>query len=364
MNGLGARALAAWIVVLATGCGDGGGRDVPIEEYGELSTGALCDALLDCYGPAVVAQLGGEDCAGSLHRLWEQQQGPRLQQAIAEGTIVYDGTRVEACLAEVAAAGCGAVDRVSLPECEAVLVGNVAPGGACSIEEQCEGESFCRRDTMCPGTCQARVASGSACTESAACQPGLRCAAGTCQAAAGVGASCEGSTGLPCAGGLICFGGTDASPGMPAAPGTCQTRESLFTANVGDLCDPEGDGPLCVEDARCALTGVSGGTTAVWECEAPVASGAACHLAFPEECPTGEICLGVLPLMGDFDGTCGPRPGSGEPCERNLCADGTRCVSSTCQPVSDVGGACTTGFDCFSGTCEDGVCAEAMLCAG
>lgn len=355
----------ALATIAAAGCGGGDGGGGPtLDEFGSRNASTICEALIGCYGADIVELFVGPDCQRTFLSLWDQAQRPRLEEAIARGSVTYDASRADACLAAVAAAGCGAIDRPSLPDCEAALAGTIAPGGACSIDEECMGDSYCRTDAACPGTCQARVASGSACTSDAACQAGLRCAGGTCQAPARAGAACEGPTMIQCAGGLLCLGASAGGAGMPARAGACRAIDAVRSAALGDLCDPQSsEGPLCMAGLSCALTGVSGGTMPVFECESEASSGGPCHLGVPDPCPTGEFCDGVMPFMGDFDGTCTALPGSGEPCQGGRCAEGLRCnAASTCTPVSDVGGACSEGADCYSGSCEGGTCVEGMLC--
>lgn len=366
MQGRRAIGTAAWLLgcVVVAGCGDdgGGGGSVTLDEYGAGTAAATCEIFEECYGTDLLETFAGADCVGRFSRIYDEAVVPQLEAAIAAGTITYDGGRAAACLDALESAGCGIVDRMPPPPCDEALVGTVAPGGACALNEECSGDSYCRIEAACPGTCQARVSSGAPCSADDACQAGLRCFDGACQAAAGEGAACGGPSGIECAGGLVCIGAQDAGAGTPGRTGNCQPVTTVQIGAVGDLCDFQG-GMLCQPGLSCALTGVSGGTTPVFECVAAASSGGTCNLGFPDPCPFDHTCEGVMPGMGDFEGTCTPLPGAGEPCRSGRCADGTRCASDdTCRTVQGLGGACTEDADCFSGYCDAGACAEAVLC--
>ena len=341
-------------LVAIAGCDEGGGS-LTLEEYGNGNAETLCAALQACYGSDLLELFAGADCVGRFSSTYQQAVVPQLEAAIAGGTLVYDGARARECIDRMRAAGCDLVDRVSIEACEETLVGTVEPGGPCALGEECAGDSYCRIEAACPGTCQARVASGSACSSDDACQGGLRCFGGTCQAPARATAACGGPSGIECAGGLVCLGG-DASP-----PGTCRTLADAQAGALGAVCDPD-TSMLCEPGLTCALTGVSGGTTPVWECGAAASAGAACNLGFPEHCPFDHTCEGVMPATLDFEGTCTPLPRDGEACRNDQCADGARCAGGTCRAVRGLGGACMADADCISTYCDAGVCAEGVLC--
>jgi hypothetical protein len=355
------RKFACLHLFFAAGCAQSTVSGVTLDEYGERFATAYCDMLRDCYGTDIYEAVLGTDCAGTFLRGWDEGAQPRIEEAIAAGTVSYDESSAAECLAIVESIGCEAIDRPSLPACDAVLVGTVAAGGACSLDEECAGESYCRLDASCPGTCQARVASGSACTGDAACQANLRCGTdGTCQAPAAMGAACGGSSGVECSGGTFCFGAAMGSAG------TCRSPLSLQTAALGATCQPGGGmGPLCQPGLSCALTGIAG-MMPTFACEAASPSGGACHVAIPDSCPSGEHCAGIDLMMFDFDGTCAPLPGDGEACAAvpfgAQCAAGTRCAAGTCRAIGSIGAACTDAGDCWSGTCDGGTCAAGALC--
>lgn len=342
--------------------GCNGGGSVPLSELGARTAETYCGLLDQCYGPDLLEAFTGGNCVATFQRTFDEQTLPQFEQAIAEGTLRYDGARAAGCLDQLEAAGCGFIDRPELSECEAALEGTIALGGACSINEECTGTAFCAMDTMCPGTCQARVAPGTACEDDGACGSGLRCFDGTCRSPALADAPCGGGTNPDCAGGLICRGEMEAPPGGTGTSGTCVSPASIMTAPLGEACNPS-EGPFCQSGLSCALTGVTGGTTPNFVCVAASTSGGTCNVSFPDMCPAGQIC-DAMPFVegGSFDGTCQPLPTDGEACVQSRCAAGHRCDGATCQAIGSVGAACESGADCYSASCDAGVCALAELC--
>lgn len=355
--------IAVASIAALAGCGGNGGGSLTIEEFGDRSPTVTCGILLDCYGQDLLESFLTTDCESQFGAMYDEAQLPRYQAAIDAGTILYHGDRAQACLDEIEAAGCGALDRVAVPSCEATLEGTIASGGACSINEECAGDAYCQTSAMtCGGTCQAQAGAGAVCDGDDACQPGLKCFDGACRTPAGAGAPCEGSDGVGCAGGLVCIGAMDAPPGGEPVAGECMAITDAQTEALGATCDIQG-GPFCQPGLTCALTGVAG-TTPVFECVGASSSGGTCNLGFPDPCPTGEYC-DAMPFMmgGSFEGTCQALPGGGEACMDGRCAPGHTCDgTSTCRAIQHVGGACGSSSECYSGVCEGGTCVEGALC--
>ncbi len=349
-------ALSAALAVLLVACETSHVTNVPVSDLGDSIGGVLCGAFVDCFGSAISRQLVGGECVTRFARAFDEGSGPALEEAIANGTVIYDGARAAACVSELEAAGCDVFEsRFSSGACGAAIVGTIAAGGACSISAQCVGDAYCSFAAgACPGTCQARLGSGAMCMSDDECQSGLSCDGGMCRAPAGAGASCGGMSGVECRAGTLCLGA------MGGMPGTCRATSDAFSAAAGASCDPR-TGELCVEGQHCTLTTFMPPTTFAFTCEGPLAAGAACRLAFPDACPAGQIC-DANPFMGMPDGTCQPLPVDGQACASNRCADGHRCEMGTCRRVQGIGGACTTGEDCYSGNCDASVCAEGELC--
>lgn len=346
---------AAALVLVLVGCG--GDPYLTLEQFAEQSPALTCAQLRECYGDGLI-EVFSADCETDFGSRYLEMQLPRLQAAVAVGTVEYDGARAQACLDAIDAAGCAVGDRPALAACDDMLTGTVASGGACSIEPECAGDAFCQIAIgSCGGSCQARASSGSPCTTSEGCQAGLECYGGVCRTPAGVGASCQGSDAVECAGGLLCVG---AMAGPTPAAGECQALATVLSGGLGEGCDLQG-GPYCQPGLSCALTGVDG-TTPVFECVGPSSSGGACHLSLPDACPSGEACDATPLTGGGFDGTCQPLPVAGEPCRQNRCAAGHACFGDGCRALQHVGGACTIDGECYSGSCDGTACVEGALC--
>ncbi len=338
-------------------CGATHESAVPIEDVGASYAGALCDALDACYGPTVGPLFfGGSDCEGTFRTSFESTSIPLYRDAIERGTLIYDGARFSDCEASLEMLGCGIFSARVADVCEEAFVGTLPPGAACTLDEECEGASYCDHGGgACPGSCQARGAAGAACIDDGGCTTGLRCAAGTCRAPAGDGAGCDGPTGLGCNAGLICLGADE------TRAGTCLSVEEAFSGALGAACDPS-TGPLCADGLSCALDQVVAGAP-TFVCVERAAIGAACRIAIPDAC-ANAVCDGLAPDTGDFDGTCVAVPAAGEACGGLMerCATGTRCLDGTCEPSGALGAACSSPAGCASGRCEGGVCVAPMLC--
>lgn len=329
-----------------------------LEEFAERSPALTCAQLRECYGDDLI-ELFSADCETDFGTRYLEMQLPRLQGAVEAGTLVYDGTVAHACLRAIDAAGCGIVDHPALPACDEMFTGTVASGGACSIDPECEGDTFCQIAAgSCGGSCQAVGSGGSSCTIPEGCQDGLECYAGVCRTPAGVGAPCQGAEAIECAGGLICAGALE---GAEPTPGECQTIATALSGGLGDGCDLRG-GPYCQPGLSCALVALAG-TTPTFECVGGSSPGGACHLAFPDACPSGEGCDATPLTGGALEGTCQTLPSAGEPClQGGRCAANHGCFGDVCRAVQHVGGACTLDGQCFSGRCDGTICVERAIC--
>jgi hypothetical protein len=139
--------------------------------------------------------------------------------------------------------------------------------------------------------------------------------------------------------------------------GKCAPNSEIQVGAVGAACEP--GGLLCKEGLSCVYDG-SGG----FECEAAVASGAACHLGLPGQCPADEYCNSTEITQAS---TCRKLPGEGQACVLNgLCKGGLICVvegnSGKCHAIADNGADCTVDAGCRSGNCDDGKCEPPPAC--
>jgi hypothetical protein len=66
-----------------------------------------------------------------------------------------------------------------------------------------------------------------------------------------------------------------------------------------------------------------------------------------EVCDTGYYCTGSPAV------TCTPKLQANQPCSVSApCLESLRCVTGTCQPRADLGGACASDDDCTTGFCD------------
>ena len=135
----------------ATGnTGGGGAADAgpALTQIPQLYAQAMCTALTNCSQIAATLVLGANDCSQLISSQITNESLPGIQSAVAAGTATYDPSAVEGCTSAVAAAGCSFADNPYIAACEAALSGNVAQGGACAVDEECQGDLYCK----CPRT--------------------------------------------------------------------------------------------------------------------------------------------------------------------------------------------------------------------
>ncbi|MDW8361867.1 MAG: hypothetical protein RMK74_05670 [Myxococcales bacterium] len=356
--------MASLCSIAACGGGDGGrsGGNVPLEQVPARLAEAACSILRNCLSPPVADFfLQGRDCEAFLGRQFSNQDYSRLDEAIAAGTVVYDGTKVEGCLDALEALGCNIEGDLLPAACEEAFRGTVPVGMPCSMDFECVGDAVCVMRDSCPGTCTARVAAGGDCSSGLPCAVGLVCQDdGRCGAPAGPGEPCGGMSGRECRFGLACAGQEGDMPGR------CEALSARLTATEGMSCNFD-EGPLCRAGLSCALMGF-GGMAPTMQCVRPVAAGGACYVAVPEMCPEGQYC-NVNLMGGSFMGTCMPLPGDGQPCGMGVtgerCADGFACdEGDVCRRLQDNGGACTEDSLCYSDRCVSGRCEGPEFCTG
>lgn len=343
--------------------GGSGGKNVPIEDVPALYAGAACKAFESCFGPLYTIFLNGESCTANVSTTISDEL-PRLKQAIEDGKVVYDGTKVEACMAAIEAEACSNGEEPA--DCVAALDGTVPVGGDCQMDAECQGGgTYCKVDAACPGKCANKEQAGATCDRDDNCAAGLGCSESTskCFVPAKEGEPCGGGGTAPdCGPGTFCIGSEDEAK----KTGTCMDSTAAFSGKQGDACFFGGK-PACTEDLRCIVTGFDTSTgTIQTKCDVPFASGAACKPAIPDACPADQYCNITSPPL---DGTCTAKPGAGQPCGKGLgdtadvCAAGTRCDGGTCKARQHLGGQCQEDAVCYSENCVSGGCAPAGGCS-
>lgn len=316
---------------------------------------AICAAREACVGASALREIElDEPCAERVAAELRARELYHLAAAIDSGHVFYDPSNLPQCLAAVRALACD-VAAVRFPgPCASVLVPNVAIGGGCLIDAECENGGFCEGETRgaCPSTCRPRGAQGAACRTDAQCADGLACQSDECARPPQQGMACGGEDSVACAFGFVCVGG-DAT-----RDGACARARSLRVAQLGEPCDPNGE--HCEDGLTCAAQ--TDGTTVC--AEGAVLDGS-CHPGVPDPCPAGAFCAFD---PGAAAGVCQPLPEAGEPCAPDArCGAGLVCLDDAaaaprCEPLQGNGGACSDDSACRSGLCIDAVCRARAIC--
>ncbi len=233
-------------------------------------------------------------------------------RAIQAGTVTFDRTRFEACLAAVRTAGpCGLAGDVLWVVRDrwcTGMSGRLDSGLPCRQDNECVEGLYCDRSAACPGNCTPRVGLDGNCPEFSFTDPTTWYRS------------------VPCAGGLGCSFDGRCVP-EPAAGEECGlANQGSMTCSAPLLCDfqrcrrsrPTGPSGAC---------GTSGDADLLW-------------------CPLGSRCS---------NGTCVMLAAEGAPCDSSTqCADGLYCVDEACSPTLPVGAACVEDADCGEGAwCDE-----------
>ncbi len=314
---------------------------------------ATCDNLPLCYGDLGDLGTSDYDCNARVQETLEETSIKRWQAMIDAGSVRYDGVAMEACIAELAAGDCRAIEDFPYRgACEPAFEGLLAAGDPCNDTAECPSGGVCQFDGACPGTCGDVRAVGEPCGSNIECGSGI-CGAGTCRAFRGAGTSCGDDT---CDVGFACDDATS---------GSCVPWSEARTVALGGNCLDD----LCEAGLSCAVTGLDMEGELIAECVQPVTSGAACNFSLPDVCPIGEYCQtdGLTP-----DGTCAPLPSAGQPCATDVDVFAARCAADAiCDPGDEMcvparlreGASCTGNAQCLSDLCASGTCAAQSGCA-
>jgi hypothetical protein len=315
------------MVLVAQACGgDSASSSVSLTDLPPKLASAYCSALSGCYGPVASALTNGADCAPLLTERLREGLSP-LEDAVAQGTVLYDGTKVDACLTQLGKVSCELSATRLGTLCPGLIQGTKKAGDACTLDEECGAALFCDESRSCPGACTPLLSEGQSCSDNDACQNGLSCSNGACS--------------------------------KPIA--------AQFVAAEGEACNPDpARAEYCKSGLSCALTGISSGPSGAqvaFTCEKPPTDGS-CHVGIPEECPSGQYCEGTT---GSVTGTCKLLPTIGAPCARHfpndttaqaVCPPNSVCDAgtSTCRAYAHLGEPCSADAECYSSRCKDGQC--------
>jgi hypothetical protein len=284
-------------------CGGGGGGGVPLDAFAAESDKVACARALVCGHVLERAQCPTSFSGRTPYLL-------TLVDAVQRGTVTYHPEHARACL-DGHPDECVDSQR-SPPDCDRTFEGNLPPGAACLLEEECAGDGGCIKPdvlcstmTCCPGTCvagQRNVAIGDACAErryEKACVAGAFCGNGICVAQLPVGSSCANLD--ACVPPAICAVGTT---------GIC-----FLPRDEGLGCDPMDPQSCRLRNNHCDST--------LRVCRAGLPVGAACPNF---ECVFSASCV---------DGVCVARPTIGQACDPAggpSCLGTLQCDSGTCVP--------------------------------
>ena len=227
--------------------------------------------------------------------------------------------------------------------------GRQCASGFC-VDDVCCGTVSCPTDQFCNilgvggtfgGVCSPPAPAGNPCTDGVQCQSGF-CVDGFC---------CETRT---CGSGEFCNSGTCGPPAGNGVP--CNANEQCSSGFCTD--------GVCCQDDRCPVGQVCNIPDFEGQCTSTKGPGTPCTDARQctstfcvdnfccdvDECPSGQSC-GVHPMEGECRIVPTPTP--------TLTATPTPTFTPTPAPS---GVSCTTGANCLSTFCVNGVCCGAASC--
>lgn len=353
--------------------------DVAYEDFWSCAMDVVCDVFVGCLGSG-----GDENCDMAQNQVFLFDNFPLIvtqelfDEAIAAGTMTYDGAAAGACMAQIAGEQCWELLSGQQPffGC-GIFVGNVADGGSCFANEECAGEgSRCSealgggsQDVCNVGQCQTSVPVGGNCSLSP-CQPDAYCRNNICQAGE-AGDLCDGDYQCDldhhcdpngqCAadfpGGNVCQDDTEC--GLPQS---C-LGDDLDQSTMGNCGDSYQVGDSC-DQSGCASFGTL-------FCDQPNPNALGTCRAMPtlgESCAVSGSCGFFLDCDTDTQ-VCVERLGIGEACTGNDCAfflfcnnEITNQPNGLCEGPRGVGSQCDSDDHCQSGLCNNGLCADYPGC--
>jgi len=340
-----------------SGGGGGVGNNGPtLSQIPEEYAAAMCAALSNCSVTAANLFLGANDCTSLVAAQIRNGSFPGIQAAVAAGTAKYDPTSVQACTNAVKMQGCTFSNEPYFAECEQALSGTVDERGACSINEECKGDLYCKYSGTCPGTCAPREAKDALCRATKDCQSGLTCfvstgTTGRCATKPTLGQDCGMDLPSECASqsndAVICWGASDTKRGK------CVAVNAIASEGIGSDCGVASSS-LCVFGASCQITEL---LTLSGTCVASAAAASGCPFAYPDPCAKDQYCTAISP---NSPGTCSLLPTAGQPCvtgllqqySNKICAADHVCVDGTCIKYRGNGESCSSDTVCYSGRCD------------
>jgi hypothetical protein len=269
-----------------------------------------------------------------------------LDEAVAAGRVIFHADAAEDLFEAARTVPCEELGHVVRVRQLAVFEGTVASGQACTLNEECSGESSCYGSAACPGWCGPREEDGDGCRNDGNCLVDSACWGAECGARLPVGADCS-EYGNDCDEMLSCLPDSEGNS-------TCRLTAELYVNGLGEACG--GSNPLCSPELHCADVGEKSHV-----CVEPSTDGGTCYAAYPPMCPSDRYCL--IADSSSVEGTCVPRPTDGEDCSAVGCDRGHVCIHEVCRKVAPNGADCTADDECASWDCsDDGVCNAPLDC--
>jgi len=324
---LGTLALTA---VNALACGDTESESGTIKTFDDLLQALaddVCRGNCDQNSATYFEIQYGAECAELMPLVYESI-GATLQASLDAGKMGFDAEQAQRCIDLRAAKACDEAESA----CDAVFIGHVPVGEACSSSEECADNAYCNDEEMCPGTCVATLSPGAACeyADFDECGDGRTC-------------SEEGVCIVQKANGEPCVSSDECQSWRCDEGGHCAEFPPDYTQDLGEPCDYDEN---CKLDLYCH-EGTCAPAAALGEsCEGytPCVSTAYCEL---EDDSAYETCVKRIPVGGACD-------------DSDKCATGV-CDAGKCQELSGLGGPCSSNERCF-GVCDDGACAPYPAC--
>ena len=378
--------------------GGGGGGAVSMtfskETYCRSMATAACDLTLRCDNETLFDERHGADLAGCRQALMAECQALALpfERAVAAGSMIYFGDKLNDCLNTIKAASCSAAaaawgllscerggkrvcDRwyfqTALEQsCKEVFQGAVEEAGACYGDWECGSSHWCntgrcRRETADQtaraGACELRLGRGEPCaTKPLGCGAELICAGATqfkkCKPLAVLDEECSlespaggGVTRPNCLPPLQCISGAGEGGGFGACKPLAKQLEACGQGRA--RCEPDS---YCDFKSIGAIQG---------DCQPFKPVDEDCKDdADPRQCGAGLYCFsrgsapGVIPPRPKPEGRCEAyQPEEGlcvknhSNCLEGFCPFGAGNFEGFCAPHREIGEPCAASYECAPG---------------
>jgi len=274
--------LLGWLLVLVgcSGSDAGGSTPVPIEQFPQQYSAALCEAIAPCCKDAALPH------TPTACKTKATQYFTSVVTAESGPNNKYDAAAAGECLSQVksAFANCQQPTPQAARACYRLFVGTLPPGASCSLSRRecangncqppADGSSSSTGVCVAYQTAQATIAEGGPCEPAfSRCAAGLYCPyeTGVCTKAIPVGGSCTDDSysckeGAFCSVSGVCTAQYDSGPcGGTESQEACSDKSycssDLFASSAAGQClKKKPDGYACANSREC-LQGVCNGTT-------------------------------------------------------------------------------------------------------